>query len=81
MENSVVVLADLAIGEKAKIIGYKPGDKHYRKKLLVMGFTPGTELKIIGVAPLGDPVEILIRGHFLSLRKSEAHVMKLEKII
>ncbi|MBA2654608.1 MAG: ferrous iron transport protein A [Gammaproteobacteria bacterium] len=74
-------LRDLSIGEKARIIGYSPCDRHYRRKLLVMGLTPGTEVTLIGIAPLGDPVEISSRGHCLCLRKSEAHVLKLEKLL
>jgi ferrous iron transport protein A len=77
----VIQLGDLSIGETAKIVGYvSPANKCYRQKLLVMGLTPGTEITLLGIAPLGDPVEIRIRGLFLSLRKSEAGILKLEKI-
>lgn len=41
-------------------------------RLMEMGLTPGTELRIIGEAPLGDPLELEIRGYRLSLRRSEA---------
>lgn len=73
-------LNDLLIGDKAKIIGYAAGDSPYRRKLLVMGLTPGAELSVVSIAPLGDPVEIISRGLFLCLRKSEAAILKLEKI-
>jgi len=43
-----------------------------------MGLTPGAELKLIGVAPLGDPIEIELRGYRLSLRKSEAKRVSVE---
>ena len=41
-------------------------------RLMEMGLTPGTEVKIIGEAPLGDPVELEVRGYRLSVRRSEA---------
>jgi ferrous iron transport protein A len=76
----VVLLGDLGIGEKAKIIGYSNCNSQYRRKLLTMGLTPGTEVTVVSVAPLGDPVELSIRGLFICLRKSEAHIIKLEKL-
>ncbi|MEX2404343.1 MAG: FeoA family protein [Balneolales bacterium] len=47
-------------------------------RLLEMGLTPGAEIEIIRTAPLGFPIEIKIRGYFLSLRKSEAQCIELE---
>lgn len=76
----MVQLGDLSVGERAKIVGFAPGDLVYRRKLLVMGLTPGTELTVIGIAPLGDPVNILTRGLSICLRKYEAHILKLEKV-
>lgn len=76
----MIHLSDLSVGEKARILGYKKGDVNYRRKLLSMGLTPGTEVTVIGIAPLGDPIEILIRGLFLGLRKAEAKILKLEKL-
>ncbi|OQW90709.1 MAG: ferrous iron transport protein A [Beggiatoa sp. IS2] len=72
--------SDMAVGETGKIIGFKKGSKAYRQKLLAMGLTPGTEFKITRYAPMGDPVEIKIRGFSLSLRKEEADLLILEKI-
>jgi ferrous iron transport protein A len=76
----VVLLSDLGIGEKAIIKGYSNCNPQYRRKLLIMGLTPGTEVTVAGVAPLGDPVELSIRGLCICLRKSEAHIIKLEKL-
>jgi Fe2+ transport system protein FeoA len=73
-------LNDLSVGDKAKIIGYFTCDLAYRRKLLAMGLTPGTEFTVIGIAPLGDPVEIFARNLCLCLRKAEAGILKLEKI-
>ncbi|MBM4206698.1 MAG: ferrous iron transport protein A [Gammaproteobacteria bacterium] len=73
-------LKNLGIGDLAKIIGFEPSGKPYRKKLLAMGLTPGTEFKITRFAPLGDPVEINLRGFSLTLRKDEAAVLQVEKL-
>ncbi len=49
-----------------------------RKRLMDMGVTPGIKVKVVKVAPLGDPIEINIRGYELSLRKNEAENIKVE---
>lgn len=72
-------LKDLAIGESAKITGFDRMGKAYRKRLLAMGLTPGTEFKVTRFAPLGDPVEIKLRGFALTLRKDEAAILLIEK--
>jgi len=74
-------IKDLKVGEKAEIRGYSGGAKRYRHKLLSMGLTPGAVLELVRVAPLGDPIQVLVRGFVLSLRKSEASVLQLEKVI
>ena len=48
------------------------GDGAYKRRIMDMGITKGTELYIRKVAPLGDPVEITVRGHELSVRKEDA---------
>lgn len=73
-------LKNLVIGDLAKITGFQPTGKPYRKKLLAMGLTPGTEFRVTRFAPLGDPVEIKLRGFALTLRKDEAAVLQIEKI-
>ena len=49
-------------------------------RLMEMGLTPGVELAIVGVAPLGDPIELELRGYRLSVRKSEAQRVQLEDV-
>lgn len=71
---------ELSIGDYAKVLGFNESGKAYRRKLLSMGITPGTEFNVIRVAPMGDPVEILIRGYSLTLRKAEADALAVEKI-
>lgn len=74
-------LEDFTIGDKAKIVGYAPCQNMCRSKLLRMGLTPGTELKITGIAPLGDPIKLISRGIVICLRKNEAKILLLEKVL
>jgi len=73
-------LRDIPIGKAGKVIGYDRALRGYKGKLLSMGLTPGTEFTVIRVAPLGDPVEIRVRGFHLSLRKQEADTLIVEEI-
>jgi ferrous iron transport protein A len=76
----VIGLKSLVTGDLAKIVGFEPAGRVYRKKLLAMGLTPGTEFSVTRFAPMGDPVEIKLRGFALSLRKDEASVLLIEKL-
>lgn len=72
---SMLKLRDAAIGSVLRVIGYEPTMRDYKRKLLAMGLTPGTELRVTRHAPLGDPTEIQVRGFHLSLRKDEADAL------
>lgn len=48
------------------------GKEDFRRRLIDMGITPGTKVSVIRLAPLGDPIQIGIRGYELTIRKSEA---------
>jgi ferrous iron transport protein A len=76
-----IKLGEMKIGEYGKVTGFQKGDKVYRQKLLAMGLIPGTEFKVTRYAPMGDPVEITVRGFSLSLRKGEAETLLVEKVI
>lgn len=78
--DSVMMLKHLSVGDKATICRFNPTAKAYRRKLLSMGLTPGTPFTVVRVAPMGDPVEIRVRGSALSLRKDEADALEVEKI-
>lgn len=67
-------------GDKARVSGLKKGNRDYRQRLMAMGLTPGVEFSVTRVAPLGDPVEIFVRGFALSLRKGEAELLMLESV-
>jgi ferrous iron transport protein A len=71
-------LKDMHVGETGLVAGYADTGRGYRRKLLAMGLTPGTELRVTRVAPMGDPVEIQVRGFRLSLRKDEAAALQVE---
>lgn len=80
MNAEPIGLGDLAVGERGRITGLQRGDRAYREKLLAMGLTPGTEFAVVRLAPLGDPVEINVRGYAVSLRKGEAQLLRVERV-
>ncbi len=70
-------LSEFAIGETG-VIRLVGGDGKIRRRLFDMGVTPGAEVYLRKRAPLGDPIEITLRGYELTLRKSEADVVTME---
>ena len=72
-------LRDLEVNARARVVGYSEGAKAYQEKLLAMGLTKGAEFNVTRIAPLGDPVEINIRGYNMTLRKAEAGVLLVER--
>ena len=66
-----VRLSELKPGERG-IISKVTGDRALRRRLLDMGLTRGTEITVVRRAPLGDPIEFLLKGYNLSLRKKES---------
>ena len=67
----MTTLADLAVGARGKVARIDEVDE-VSCRLMEMGLTPGVEVLVVGVAPLGDPLELELRGYRLSVRKSEA---------
>ena len=67
----MTTLAELAVGATATVASVSEADE-ISIRLMEMGLVPGTELRVLGLAPLGDPLEIEVRGYRLSIRKSEA---------
>lgn len=68
-------LSSMKVGEKAVVKGYCTPHAGYRAKLLAMGLTRGTTLELKGIAPMGDPIRIKVRGFELSLRKQEGECL------
>lgn len=72
-------LADLQEGQSATVIEIS-GDDGIALRLMEMGLTEGERVKLIGFAPMGDPLEVMIRGYRLSLRRSEAKRVAVELV-
>ncbi|HET6878640.1 MAG TPA: ferrous iron transport protein A [Pirellulales bacterium] len=78
-QPGVCRLAELAVGKRATVRQIAGGDD-VSLRLLEMGLTPGVEVKMVGQAPLGDPIELEVRGYRLSIRKSEAARVEIEPL-
>jgi ferrous iron transport protein A len=73
--------SELKLGRVVQVKGYlSTPDQVYRKRLIALGLLPGTVFSVLRIAPLGDPIEILVRGIALSLRKKEANILQIEEI-
>lgn len=73
-------LKEMHAGDQGRVQGFEEGGRGYRRKLLSMGLTPGVEFQVVRVAPLGDPVEVRVRGTSVSLRKAEAEALQVERL-
>ena len=72
-------LSELEVKESCQVIKIT-GNKAIKKRLLEMGFVKGTKIYVEKVAPLGDPMELVLKGYHLSLRRSEADDVYIEKV-
>lgn len=70
-------LRNIAVGETAKVKRLH-GEGALKRRIMDMGITKGSQIYVRKVAPLGDPVEITIRGYELSLRKDDADCIEME---
>ena len=70
-----MTLGDVKVGSTVVVTKIE-GDSAYKRRIMDMGITKGSELYIRKVAPLGDPVEITVRGYELSLRKADAEMIE-----
>jgi Fe2+ transport system protein FeoA len=64
-------LAKTRIGQVVTV-SHVAGEGSFRRRLMELGLVPGTQVEVVGVAPLGDPLELLVRGGSLSIRRAEA---------
>jgi Fe2+ transport system protein FeoA len=71
------LLSQLSIGESATVIAVN-GEGAIRRRLFDMGITPGVDVYLRKKAPLGDPIEISLRGYELTLRKAEASLVEVK---
>lgn len=79
MEAAVESLSALQPGERGRVTGFDL-EPDARQRLLEMGLTVGAEFEVIRFAPLGDPLDIKVRGYHLSLRKREAKGIRVARI-
>ncbi|MFT4104538.1 MAG: ferrous iron transport protein A [Lacrimispora sp.] len=72
-----MTLREVGIGKTAKVVKLT-GEGPVRRRIMDMGITKGVEVFVRKVAPLGDPVEVTVRGYELSLRKADAEMIIVE---
>lgn len=70
-------LRDAKIGETVKVVKLH-GEGAIKRRIMDMGITKGVEVYVRKVAPLGDPIEVTVRGYELSLRKADAEMIEIE---
>jgi ferrous iron transport protein A len=73
----VKTLKDVKVGERAVVVRLR-GEGAVRRRIMDMGLTRGTEVFVRKVAPLGDPMELNVRGYELSLRRADAEMIEIE---
>ncbi|AAU28716.1 TPA: ferrous iron transporter FeoA [Legionella pneumophila] len=73
-------ISELKQGDKVRLVSFGATDMQYRRRLLSLGITCGVEFSVVRMAPLGCPVQIEVRGTFLTLRKDEASQLVLEHL-
>ena len=71
MKSSTLTLSDIKVGSSAIVVSLGAMGT-LKRRLIDIGITPGVKIKVKKVAPLGDPLQINLRGYELSIRKSEA---------
>jgi ferrous iron transport protein A len=70
-------LKDIRVGKSARVVRLY-GEGGVKRRIMDMGITRGTEVYVRKVAPLGDPIELTVRGYELSIRKSDAEMIEVE---
>ncbi len=70
-------LKEVPVGGRAKVVRIH-GEGAVKRRIMDMGITKGVEITVRKVAPLGDPIEITVRGYELSLRKADAESIEVE---
>ena len=70
-------LKDVKVGETA-VVSKLTGEGAVKRRIMDMGVTKGTAISVRKVAPLGDPIEVTVRGYELSIRKADAQMIMVE---
>lgn len=71
-------LKDVKIGSTAKVVKLH-GEGAIKRRIMDMGITKGVEIYVRKAAPLGDPIEVMVRGYELSLRRADAQMIEIEE--
>ena len=79
MAKKMNTLKDVRVGNTVKVVKLH-GEGAVKRRIMDMGLTKGTEVYVRKVAPLGDPMELTIRGYELSVRKADAQMVEVEAI-
>ena len=79
-KEEIKTLSQLKVGQKAIVKKLNIGDRAIKRHLLDMGLTRGVEVEIKKIAPMGDPIDIKIRGYELALRKAELKQIEVEVV-
>ncbi len=74
-----MTLREVKVGQTAKVVKLS-GAGPVKRRIMDMGITKGQVIKVIRVAPLGDPMEITVRGYELSVRKADAEMIEVELV-
>lgn len=72
-----MTLKDVAVGKTVRVVKLN-GEGAIRRRIMDMGLTKGVAVKVRKLAPLGDPMELTVRGYELSLRKADAEMIEVE---
>ncbi|HYJ09061.1 MAG TPA: FeoA family protein [Polyangiaceae bacterium] len=72
-----MLLSEIPIGQVVQVMRVA-GEGSVRRRLMELGLVPGTRVELLRVAPLGDPIELLVRGASLSIRKAEASAIEVQ---
>lgn len=72
-----MTLKDVSVGQTVKV-RHLSGEGPVKRRIMDMGITKGIEIYVRKVAPLGDPVEVTVRGYELSIRKADAEMVEVE---
>lgn len=70
-------LRDIQVGETSKVVKIH-GAGDLKRRIMDMGITKGTDIHVRKVAPLGDPIEVTVRGYELTIRKDDAEILEME---
>lgn len=79
-DNQFTTLDEISVGQRCRVVSVNNENAALRKKIIDMGLTNGVEVCVNKIAPLGDPVDIKLRGYNLCMRKSDMKQIQVEVI-